>query len=114
VDPVEAQVGRARQLELLRLCIDDRRPPLLVEAEADRLAVLRKREEDDLADAELQPPAHVHLVRPRQLRRDRADLSLGHHVTEILRSCGASPKERLEEAPRLRLRGASSRGAPIL
>src|SRR4051794_35773287 len=66
VHPVEAQVGFARQRELLRLRLDQSSTPLLREPEAHRRAVLREREKDDLPDAELDAPAHESLARTRQ------------------------------------------------
>src|SRR3954453_4633177 len=66
VHPVEAHVGFARQRELLRLRLEQSGTPLLRKPEAHRRAVLRKREEADLPDAELDAAAHESFARTRQ------------------------------------------------
>ncbi|KXF53531.1 hypothetical protein AXA44_44280 [Rhodococcus sp. SC4] len=51
----------------MRLARDECRPLLPWEREAHYRLVEGERDVDDLLDAELQPAAHVHLVRPLEL-----------------------------------------------
>src|SRR4051812_20945756 len=78
VEPVEAHVGFAGERELVRLGLDLSGAPLLWKAEAHRRPVLGEGEKDDLPDAELDPPAHERLTRPRKRPRKFLHLGDGH------------------------------------
>src|SRR5581483_752128 len=80
VDPVEAHVALTRQLELVRLRLDGGLSQLLREAAPHALAVLGQREPNDLADPELDPAVHEHLVAAGERLRDCSNFVRCDHV----------------------------------